>query len=139
MNANDKKEIINAGADNMYKLAGTVIMMANLGFIPTRIKKPYIFSMDTYLVTGLSGYSKSLKKLIEIYNQGVITEKDSVKAEKLKTASKLIFDGAEPMEAINEVGFKASDIDLDREDISYSDLQDSYIKTYNYLFPSIDQ
>ncbi|TXK95280.1 hypothetical protein BMR11_13945, partial [Methylococcaceae bacterium CS5] len=59
--------------------------------------------------------------------------------EKLKTASKLIFDGAEPMEAINEVGFKASDIDPDREDISYSDLQDSYIKTYNYLFPSIDQ
>ncbi|GFO73008.1 hypothetical protein BJAS_P3570 [Bathymodiolus japonicus methanotrophic gill symbiont] len=43
MNANDKKEIINAGTDNMYKLAGTVIMMANLGFIPTRLKKALYF------------------------------------------------------------------------------------------------
>ncbi|GFO75220.1 hypothetical protein BPLS_P2305 [Bathymodiolus platifrons methanotrophic gill symbiont] len=139
MNSNDKKEIINAGADNMYKLAGNVIMMANLGFIPTRIKKPYIFSMNTYLVTGLAGYSKSLKKLAEIYSQGSITDKDSIKAEKIKAASKLILEGAEPMNAINEVGFKASDIDPDEEDVSYSDLQDSYMKTYNYLFPPIDQ
>ncbi|GAW87629.1 hypothetical protein bplSymb_SCF12001P001 [Bathymodiolus platifrons methanotrophic gill symbiont] len=139
MNSNDKKEIINAGADNMYKLAGNVIMMANLGFIPTRIKKPYIFSMNTYLVTGLAGYSKSLKKLAEIYSQGSITDKDSIKAEKIKAASKLILEGAEPMNAISEVGFKASDIDPDEEDVSYSDLQDSYIKTYNYLFPPIDQ
>ncbi|TXK93085.1 hypothetical protein BMR11_17520, partial [Methylococcaceae bacterium CS5] len=114
-------------------------MMANLGFIPTRIKKPYIFSMNTYLVTGLAGYSKSLKKLAEIYSQGSITDKDSIKAEKIKAASKLILEGAEPMNAISEVGFKASDIDPDEEDVSYSDLQDSYIKTYNYLFPPIDQ
>ena len=137
MNKIDKIKIISAGADNMYKLAGTIIMTANQGFIPTRIKKPYIFSMDTYLVTGLAGYSKSLKKLAEIYNQGSITEKDCVKAEKLKAASKLILDGMDPMEAISEVDFKASDIDPDREDISYSDLQDSYIKTYNYLFPPL--
>ncbi|WP_244559282.1 hypothetical protein [Bathymodiolus platifrons methanotrophic gill symbiont] len=43
------------------------------------------------------------------------------------------------MEAIKEVGFKASDIDPEGEDVSYSDLQDRYIKTYNYLFPAIDQ
>ena len=135
MNTNDKKKIINAGADNMYKLAGTVIMMTNHGFIPTIIKNPYIFAMDTYLVTGLAGYSKSLKKLREIYNLGVITDKDSVKAEKLKTASQLIVDGAEPIDAIKKVGFKASDISPDRADVSYSDLQDSYLKTYNYLFP----
>ncbi|GFO76806.1 hypothetical protein BPLS_P4821 [Bathymodiolus platifrons methanotrophic gill symbiont] len=60
---------------------------------------------------------------------------DSIKAEKIKAASKLILEGAEPMNAISEVGFKASDIDPDEEDVSYSDLQDSYIKTYNYLFP----
>ncbi|WP_221898538.1 hypothetical protein [Bathymodiolus japonicus methanotrophic gill symbiont] len=114
-------------------------MMTNLGFIPTRIKKPYIFSMNTYLVTGLAGYSKSLKKLAEIYSQGSITDKDSLKAEKLKAASKLILEGAEPMKAIKEVGFKASDIDPDGEDVSYSDLQDSYIKTYNYLYPPIEQ